>query len=72
MTMNHHHTYYYTCNSKTRKLDKFFFYVGVFWMPINVLREGEGFVSGKMGLLKVGSFEIVRSQQDADFYSECK
>merc|ERR550532_2316083 len=23
-----------------------------------------------MGLLKVGSFEIVRSQQDADFYSE--
>jgi len=27
-------------------------------------------VSGKMGLLKVGSFEIVRSQQDADFYSE--
>ena len=25
-----------------------------------------------MGLLKVGTFEIVRSQQDADFYSECK
>ena len=41
-------------------------------MPINVLREGGGIVSGKMGLLKVGSFEIVRTQQDADFYSECK
>ena len=25
-----------------------------------------------MGLLTVGSFEIVRSQQDADFFGQCK